>query len=128
MDDQWLCKYEAHIRSARWKNMRRDMMRLRGPRCEVEGCGRGPPLELHHKTYARLGRELTTDLKLLCSWHHGEADRERERQVEWVAQTRRYNAGLSTFATKKYGEDWEMRVDEDRAAEEFDEWLENKGD
>jgi 5-methylcytosine-specific restriction endonuclease McrA len=68
-------EYHRHIRSARWRNMKRDMMRLRGKHCER--CGEGEPLHLHHKTYERLGRELTTDLELLCCVCHAKADRER---------------------------------------------------
>jgi hypothetical protein len=60
MADAWRVKYEAHIRSTRWSNMRRDMMRLRGDKCER--CGLRHELQLHHKNYDRLGRELISDL------------------------------------------------------------------
>ena len=36
-------------------------------------------LELHHKTYKRLGRELPKDLLLLCSACHPAADKRRAR-------------------------------------------------
>jgi 5-methylcytosine-specific restriction endonuclease McrA len=71
--------YLRHIRSSRWRNMRRDMARLRNHRCER--CGRGPPLHLHHKNYDRLGRELISDLEILCCECHERADEEREREA-----------------------------------------------
>jgi len=124
---EWFAKYEKRIRSAQWKNMRADIARLRGNKCER--CGRGPPLELHHKTYKRLGRELLSDLELLCTICHQAADREREkiqaaRSAERLERARSA-AGLNTYATKKYGEDWQDRVDADEIAEEFDRWLED---
>jgi choline dehydrogenase-like flavoprotein len=60
--------------------MRKDILRLRN-RCE--GCGTTHSLELHHKTYERLSRELLSDLELLCKSCHETADRERaQRGIE----------------------------------------------
>jgi 5-methylcytosine-specific restriction endonuclease McrA len=75
---EWRQKYEAHIRSDRWAKLKRDLIRLRGARCQH--CGARTALQLHHKTYARLGRELTCDLELLCWRCHERADRKREQQ------------------------------------------------
>ena len=66
-------KYDRHIKSARWRNMRRDLMRWRGAKCER--CGRAKVrLCLHHKTYARFGNETPTDVELLCCVCHKPAD------------------------------------------------------
>lgn len=35
-----------------------------------EGCGQNIPLQLHHLTYERLGRELDKDLLALCERCH----------------------------------------------------------
>jgi hypothetical protein len=35
-----------------------------------------------------------------------------------------YAAQLEGWATKKYGEEWEDRLDPEQVAEEFDEWAE----
>jgi 5-methylcytosine-specific restriction endonuclease McrA len=121
--DDWRQKYEAYIRSTRWKNMRKDILRIRD-RCE--GCGTKHFLELHHKTYERLGRESPSDLEVLCRSCHERADRERERHVVARSVRARFDAGLETFATKKYGEDWHQREDEERVAEEFEKWLEDR--
>lgn len=41
----------------------------RGPYCET--CGSGTQnINVHHKTYARLGKELAEDLEILCQMCH----------------------------------------------------------
>jgi hypothetical protein len=102
-----------------WKNMRKDILRLRN-RCEE--CGSKHFLELHHKTDERLGRELTTDLEVLCRTCHERADRERERHSAARSISAHFEAGLETYATKKYGEDWHERNDEGAISEEFEKW------
>ena len=94
----------------------------------MSGAGTGEPLELHHKTYERLGRERIDDLELLCSSCHKEAD--RERASKWAARSSAvlFNAGLNTYATKKYGGDWHLDLDPDLVAEEFSNWVESKID
>jgi hypothetical protein len=125
-DPQWRARYEAHIRSSRWNNMKRDMVRLRGNKCERCGCCR--PLELHHKTYARLGRELTSDLEVLCKQCHESADRERDLQRERRAAATQHRNAVDTYATKKYGEEWDRWQCPEAVEEEFDRWLDRKGD
>lgn len=122
----WREKYEQHIRSARWKNMKRDFRKLRGNKCER--CGSGHNLELHHKTYERLGHELIKDLELLCSGCHSVADQERELANFIKSIERRDTAAINTYASKKYGEDWEDHTDPDVVAEEFEAWRERKDD
>jgi HNH endonuclease len=123
---EWQAKYDRHIRSLKWRNMKQDMLRLRGGRCER--CGHQHSLELHHKNYERLGRELIADLELLCKRCHETADRERALQGQMRSAAAQYNAALDTYASKKYGEDWDCRHDSERIAEEFDQWLERKED
>jgi hypothetical protein len=69
-------QYLKHLRSRRWRNMRADMIKLRGKKCERCGNADGR-ICLHHKTYARLGRELIADLELLCCGCHKTADAQR---------------------------------------------------
>lgn len=121
-DHPWRARYNAHIKSARWKNM--NLCRLRGGRCER--CPSTLGLELHHKTYERLGRELMSDLEILCSSCHAKADKERENVGIVKSRIALEEAGLNTFATKKYGDDWQYYCEEERVSEEFDSWLENK--
>ena len=61
--------YEKYIRSPRWKHKASAARRRAGYRCQE--CGsRNWPLEVHHKTYARLGFERWFDLIALCRRCH----------------------------------------------------------
>jgi 5-methylcytosine-specific restriction endonuclease McrA len=122
---EWRSHYEKHIRSARWRNTKAAIIKLREGRCEH--CQRRTTdIELHHKTYERLGRERIADLELLCRTCHADADRVREAATRQKVAIARYQAGLETYASKKYGEEWADRLDSDQIAEEFDSWLENQ--
>lgn len=68
--------YVRYIKSPEWKAVRARVISERGSTCS--GCMRKfPPYQLqcHHLTYERLGRELDSDLELLCvdchERHHG---------------------------------------------------------
>lgn len=124
--EEWREKYEKHLRSARWKNMRNDFFRLRGRRCEH--CGSTCNLELHHKTYDRLGCELTTDLEILCLDCHYKADRKREEEAVAKRLKANHETALNTYATKKYGEDWDYSQDVTVVEEEFEAWLAGRVD
>jgi 5-methylcytosine-specific restriction endonuclease McrA len=93
----WQFRYDGYVRGNKWRNMRRDMFRLRGERCER--CGYQHELQLHHKTYERLGRELISDLEVLCKGCHEKADEERALQGRTRSEAARYNAALDTYAT-----------------------------
>ena len=69
--ERWIARYEAHLQSAAWASIRRE--RLEHARWQCERCRRdGVPLEVHHVTYARLGREDLADLWALCETCHAE--------------------------------------------------------
>jgi len=123
--DEWRERYNRRIRSTQWKNLKRDLIRLRGNQCER--CAGVTALELHHKTYERLGFEQPSDLELLCYDCHRAADEERAAASRARAALKRYASGLDTYATKKYGEYWDGR-DLEAISEEFDRWLERQGE
>lgn len=57
--------YEEYLQSPHWKRRREDKLRAAGRRCQV--CNRGSGiLDVHHRTYERLGEELDEDLTVLC--------------------------------------------------------------
>lgn len=62
--------YLAYLRSPWWTGRKAAVIRYRGYRCER--CGAAPfrGLQLHHRTYERLGRELPADVELLCKPCH----------------------------------------------------------
>ena len=123
-DAAWRKKYEAHIRSAQWKQMRKALFTMRGELCE--GCGYGSAtLQIHHLTYERLGNERFADLKILCRRCHAEADFDRaaeveekrkERQIEFELEN--LNKAFYTWCIKRgsdptmgYDRDWEAFTD-----------------
>lgn len=76
------CKYEGYIQSKRWFAKRRAKLIDTNYTCERCGyCSLTSPLDIpldvHHKTYERLGDERMSDLEVLCrtchTKHHGRA-------------------------------------------------------
>ncbi len=59
--------YQTYIRSKRWAR-KKHRAKENHPYCEA--CGRNIDLQVHHRTYARLGKELPGDLVVLCEDHH----------------------------------------------------------
>lgn len=60
--------YQATMRSASWRRTRAQAIRRAGRRCAW--CRSRGPLEGHHLTYARLGREMPGDVVALCKACH----------------------------------------------------------
>lgn len=86
-----VARYAAYLRSAAWKLIRQDALDRASYRCEyVEQwgfpftefgtkrfirCAAREGLQIHHKTYARMGgRELPEDLIVYCQQHHAEIE------------------------------------------------------
>jgi 5-methylcytosine-specific restriction endonuclease McrA len=116
-------EYERHLNSPRWRQLRSVVLQRDGYACAACGWGdvhaMGKGLDVHHTTYQRLGCERLDDLISLCvECHHSEH--------ESIGASALYNAQVSGYAAKKYGEDaynWPDDVDD-----EFDDWLERKED
>lgn len=127
--------YDKYIASRAWKNKRTLALERAKNRCERCGFSTwSVTLEVHHKTYEHFGNEPLDDLEVLCEKCHEEADKERaehgkqKSQAAWNAAQEDYdNARLDGWASKKYGELWNMRWDADRIEQEFYDWLERKG-
>lgn len=61
--------YEQYLRSLAWQEKRHFMLGWAGGRCQQ--CGYSENLEVHHRTYDRLGNErIPEDLEVLCSPCH----------------------------------------------------------
>ena len=63
--------YDEYIKSNLWRKRRYSALERVGFRCEL--CGEVDSLEVHHKTYERLGNEDPGDLVVLCKIHHWKA-------------------------------------------------------
>ena len=67
-------QYRAYMVSDCWARTRKAALARAGRRCQ--SCGWTPQagslfrLEVHHRTYARLGHELPADLVVLCTGCH----------------------------------------------------------
>lgn len=115
--------YRRVLASARWRDMRK--RRLLATRWHCEQCGKGEierDLELHHKTYDRLGHERADDVILLCRRCHAPADDARKE----ATSARIWDARVDGWATKVYGENWEYRADWETVEEEFSHWLDTR--
>lgn len=106
----WQRRYAEHIKSAQWRNTRKDILRMRGSACERCGrAGSARDLDVHHKTYERLGRERASDLEVLCRPCHREADRIRADAARQRSERAYYDARLEGWASKAFGPDWYER-------------------
>jgi 5-methylcytosine-specific restriction endonuclease McrA len=64
----WWERYDAHLRSPRWRELAAKVRsRARGV---CEGCAERPGDHVHHLTYDRLGAEMLFDLVLVCRRCH----------------------------------------------------------
>jgi hypothetical protein len=63
-DAEFWRRYEAHMNSPEWQELRRRVFL----RCKnvCEGCGINRAVQVHHLTYARLGNEMLFDLVAVC--------------------------------------------------------------
>lgn len=63
-------EYREYLRSPTWRAIKDAYWATAIPKT-CYGCGTGPPLDLHHKTYTRVGgKESIDDFLLLCRSCH----------------------------------------------------------
>ena len=65
--------YAKYLKTDAWQKKRKEVLDIRGHKCEEPGCEATTNLQVHHLTYERLHNERMTDLKVLCGKHHQEA-------------------------------------------------------
>lgn len=124
--------YERHLSSPQWKAIREKALEKafwKGAyHCQV--CEWDFPkdkLQVHHRHYKTLGRETLIDLLVVCERCHKKEDFRRAKEAQERSEIALFNAGLDTWATKKYDdEDWRSRLDADEIAQEYEEWLQEK--
>jgi hypothetical protein len=61
-------RYYAYLESDQWKQRRLFMIRRAGYRCQI--CNGRRKLQVHHRTYERVGEERIDDLTVLCAECH----------------------------------------------------------
>lgn len=62
--------HHQYIQSKAWQHKRKIALWWASNRCQLCYTDK-KPLDVHHRTYCRLGRERLTDLTVLCRYHHG---------------------------------------------------------
>lgn len=75
---RWRQRYEQHLLSEKWQQLRRKVFLRSGGVCE--GCAERRATEVHHLTYVRLGNEMLFDLAAVCSQCHEIIHADRESQ------------------------------------------------
>ncbi len=123
--------YDKYLKSAQWRNICALLKKQTRHLCQK--CGKpSPSLSVHHLTYDRFGHERMSDLQVLCTRCHDEADEKREAEVRAQAQQAwddacedGDNRAYDTYMTKKYGDRYDV-IENEHHREEFDDWRENK--
>jgi 5-methylcytosine-specific restriction endonuclease McrA len=120
-------EYRSALSSKYWKDLKREVIRCRGRKCER--CGAPyfvENLQLHHKHYQNIGNETQSDVELLCKNCHADADLERMTRTQSKNEDALYQARLDGWASKVYGEDWQYYDDAGDVEEHFNDWLESQ--
>jgi 5-methylcytosine-specific restriction endonuclease McrA len=101
-------EYTAYMQSPAWQARRRAALNAAGWCCEQCGMPRElVRLQVHHRTYERLGAELPSDLQVLCRPCHERADeRRRAELVRW-----RLDGELNRWVRDRLGPEWELFAD-----------------
>jgi hypothetical protein len=68
--------YAEYLQSPHWQVVRNGALKRAGYRCMA--CNSAEQLEVHHRTYANLGREAEQDVIALCAVCHGKIHAEEE--------------------------------------------------
>ncbi len=75
--------YEEYLRTSEWRARRQEALKRAGYCCHLCNSNESP-LEVHHRTYERLGAEAPEDLYVLCDschqWYHRKPDAPTRQQ------------------------------------------------
>ncbi len=85
--------YAKYLKTNAWHKKRKEILDIRGHKCEEPGCGATTNLQVHHLTYERLYHERISDFKVLCRKHH-----------EKVHNLNQWNENLTAFHDNKNAE------------------------
>jgi 5-methylcytosine-specific restriction endonuclease McrA len=75
--------YQEYLKSREWEVKRQAVLMWWGYKCAL--CGSTEKIQVHHNTYARLEKELFTDLIPLCSDCH-----DRHHSLPYTSNPMRY--------------------------------------
>lgn len=66
--EAWWRWYNAYLQSPEWARKRDKVLKRANGLCE--GCGEAKAIQVHHKTYDRVGQEMLFDLVAVCTRCH----------------------------------------------------------
>lgn len=109
--------YYAYLKSPEWQVCRRMMLDHARHRCQL--CNGTRHLQVHHRTYERLGREHFQDLIVLCdachAKHHDKPARYPDLRI--VEDTSPPRQGIAFPTKAEIDADWRWRRDRATAHE-----------
>lgn len=77
--------YEQYLQTVEWRQRRNRALARAAWRCQGAGCDSQRELQVHHRTYERLGAELDEDLEVLCGrCHRAEHAAQFERSPQGI--------------------------------------------
>ena len=126
MTDELRRRHRTYLGSRQWKDTRERVVYRSNLSCErcgaVFGTARG--LDVHHKTYERVGCEHDDDLEVLCATCHRQADGERATDAQARSARALYNARFHGWlASKGFAFD---HADDESMYDEFDAFVERQ--
>ena len=99
--------YLEYLQTEHWKDLKQRVLASKFPyRCYI--CGVHSGLELHHKTYKRMGKEYLRDMIWLCREHH-EITHEYEQEKRGTKNGQLYRAARSIRTQFKRKKKQELR-------------------
>jgi 5-methylcytosine-specific restriction endonuclease McrA len=66
--NEWLRRYKAYLQSPEWQEKRERLLEFWDYQCAT--CSSPLDLQVHHRTYKRVGNERLNDLIVLCESCH----------------------------------------------------------
>jgi len=122
-------KHREYLVSPDWRRRRKAFLLPGSNQCErCKRWRQGRGIHLHHKHYHTLGRESREDVEILCTDCHEIADRERAAEGRARGAAALWDARLDGWASKVHGDDWAQHGDAHEIEEDFEDWLERRGD
>ena len=77
-------RYAEYLKSSHWSLFKFNIIAARGMKCER--CNSLKDIDLHHRTYRRIGTELPEDVELLCRVCHNREHLVSSAERRWLYQ------------------------------------------
>ena len=91
-------KYRKYLNSDKWKDKRKEILLLRGYKCEK--CDSKKKLHVHHLTYDNIFNEKNEDLQLLCAECHLLEHKHIKKRVKNKIKSKTKKKGQISFQKK----------------------------